>query len=128
MFNPKSTIRAVVHNRHIIFQTSLIFFWFCIEVLPVFNILSKINRHAIAIMKTAIVMNNTISIIVNFCVKHLFVQISKFNTIKGWNITGILLEIYCVSQSAIFKRKQKIKELLGFKADKKTLDAIFEGM
>ena len=45
-------------------------------------------------MKTAIVMNNIISIIVNFCVKHLFMQILKFNTIKGWNITGILLEIY----------------------------------
>lgn len=39
-----------------------------------------------------------------------------------------LSEIYCVSQSAIFKRKQKIKELLGFKSDKRTLDSIFEGM
>ena len=39
-----------------------------------------------------------------------------------------LSEVYCVSQSAIFKRKQKIKELLGFKSDQRTLDAIFEGM
>lgn len=37
-----------------------------------------------------------------------------------------LSEIYCVSESAIFKRKQKIKELTGFKSDKRTLDAIFE--
>ena len=39
-----------------------------------------------------------------------------------------LSEIYCVSQSAIFKRKQKIKEMLGFKSNTRTLDAIFEGM
>jgi len=39
-------------------------------------------------------MNNTISIIVNFCDKHLLMQISKFNTTNGWNITGIILEIY----------------------------------
>lgn len=39
-----------------------------------------------------------------------------------------LSEIYCVSQSAIFKRKQKIKESLGFKSNKRTLDAIFEGL
>lgn len=37
-----------------------------------------------------------------------------------------LSEIYCVSESAIFKRKQKIKELTDFKSDKRTLDAIFE--
>lgn len=37
-----------------------------------------------------------------------------------------LSEIYCVSDSAIFKRKQKIKELLDFKSDNRTLDAIFE--
>lgn len=37
-----------------------------------------------------------------------------------------LSEIYCVSESAIFKRKQKIKELTGFKSDKRTFDAIFE--
>lgn len=37
-----------------------------------------------------------------------------------------LSEIYCVSESAIFKRKQKIKELTGFKSDKRTLDAIVE--
>ena len=37
-----------------------------------------------------------------------------------------LSEIYCVSESAVFKRKQKIKELTGFKSDKRTLDAIFE--
>ena len=47
--------------------------------------------------------------------------------VKSRLTTLELSEIYCVSQSAIFKRKQKIKELLGFKADKKTLDAIFEG-
>ena len=37
-----------------------------------------------------------------------------------------LSEIYCVSESAIFKRKQKIKELTGFKSDKRTFDAIVE--
>lgn len=37
-----------------------------------------------------------------------------------------LSEIYCVSDSAIFKRKQKIKELLDFKSDNRTLDAILE--
>lgn len=37
-----------------------------------------------------------------------------------------LSEIYCVSESAIFKKKQKIKELLGFKSDNRTLDVIFK--
>ncbi|MCQ2316446.1 MAG: hypothetical protein MJZ85_07160 [Bacteroidales bacterium] len=37
-----------------------------------------------------------------------------------------LSEIYCVSESAVFKRKQKIKELTGFKSDKRTFDAIVE--
>lgn len=37
-----------------------------------------------------------------------------------------LSEIYGVSESAIFKRKQKIKELTGFKSDKRTFDAIVE--
>lgn len=48
--------------------------------------------------------------------------------VKSRLTTLELSEIYCVSQSAIFKRKQKIKELLGFKSDKRTLDSIFEGM
>ena len=48
--------------------------------------------------------------------------------VKSRLTTLELSEIYCVSQSAIFKRKQKVKELLGFKSDKRTLDAIFEGM
>ena len=48
--------------------------------------------------------------------------------VKSRLTTLELSEIYCVSQSAIFKRKQKIKELLGFKSDKRTLDAIFERM
>lgn len=39
-----------------------------------------------------------------------------------------LSEIYCVSDSAIFKRKQKIKNQLGFESDDRTLDAIFEEM
>lgn len=39
-----------------------------------------------------------------------------------------LSEIYCVSDSAIFKRKQKIKSQLGFESDQRTLDAIFEEM
>lgn len=39
-----------------------------------------------------------------------------------------LSEIYCVSDSAIFKRKQKIKSQLGFESDDRTLDAIFEEM
>jgi DNA-binding CsgD family transcriptional regulator len=37
-----------------------------------------------------------------------------------------LAEIYCVSESAIFKRRQKIKNQLGFESDNRTLDAIFE--
>lgn len=39
-----------------------------------------------------------------------------------------LSEIYCVSDSAIFKRKQKIKSQLGFESDDRTLDAILEEM
>lgn len=39
-----------------------------------------------------------------------------------------LSEICCVSDSAIFKRKQKIKNQLGFESDNRTLDAIFEEM
>ena len=39
-----------------------------------------------------------------------------------------LSEIYCVSDSAIFKRKQKIKNQLGFESDDRTLDAILEEM
>lgn len=46
--------------------------------------------------------------------------------LKSGLTTFELSEIYCVSESAIFKRKQKIKELMGFKSDKRTLDAIFE--
>lgn len=46
--------------------------------------------------------------------------------LKSGLTTFELSEIYCVSESAIFKRKQKIKELTGFKSDKRTLDAIFE--
>lgn len=37
-----------------------------------------------------------------------------------------LAEIYCVSESAIFKRRQKIKSQLGFESDQRTLDEIFE--
>ncbi|MBQ3845684.1 MAG: hypothetical protein II817_12055, partial [Bacteroidales bacterium] len=37
-----------------------------------------------------------------------------------------LSEIYCVSDSAIFKRKQKIKNQLGFETDDRPLDAILE--
>ncbi len=48
--------------------------------------------------------------------------------VKSRLTTLELSEIYCVSQSAIFKRKQKIKEMLGFKSNTRTLDAIFEGM
>lgn len=39
-----------------------------------------------------------------------------------------LAEIYCISESAIFKRRQKIKNQLGFESDNRTLDAIFEEM
>ena len=48
--------------------------------------------------------------------------------VKSRLTTLELSEIYCISQSAIFKRKQKIKEMLGFKSNTRTLDAIFEGM
>lgn len=46
--------------------------------------------------------------------------------LKSGLTTFELSEIYCVSESAIFKRKQKIKELTGFKSDKRTFDAIVE--
>lgn len=46
--------------------------------------------------------------------------------LKSGLTTFELSEIYCVSESAVFKRKQKIKELTGFKSDKRTLDAIVE--
>lgn len=46
--------------------------------------------------------------------------------LKSGLTTFELSEIYCVSESAVFKRKQKIKESMGFKSDKRTLDAIFE--
>lgn len=39
-----------------------------------------------------------------------------------------LAEIYCISESAIFKRRQKIKNQLGFESDNRTLDTIFEEM
>ena len=39
-----------------------------------------------------------------------------------------LAEIYCVSESAIFKRRQKIKNHLGFESENRTLDEIFEEM
>ena len=39
-----------------------------------------------------------------------------------------LAEIYCVSESAIFKRRQKIKNQLGFESENRTLDEIFEEM
>ena len=39
-----------------------------------------------------------------------------------------LADIYCVSESAIFKRRQKIKNQLGFESDQRTLDTIFEEM
>ena len=39
-----------------------------------------------------------------------------------------LAEIYCVSESAIFKRKQKLKEKLGFKDDGRTLDVVLQSM
>ena len=39
-----------------------------------------------------------------------------------------LAEIFCVSESAIFKRRQKIKNQLGFESDQRTLDEIFEEM
>lgn len=39
-----------------------------------------------------------------------------------------LAEIYCISESAIFKRRQKIKNQLGFESENRTLDEIFEEM
>lgn len=39
-----------------------------------------------------------------------------------------LAEIYCISESAIFKRRQKIKNQLGFESDQRTLYEIFEEM
>lgn len=44
--------------------------------------------------------------------------------VKSGLSTFELAEIYCVSESAIFKRKQKLKEKLGFKDDGRTLDGI----
>ena len=46
--------------------------------------------------------------------------------VKSGLSTFELAEIYCVSESAIFKRKQKLKEKLGLKADKRTLDEIVQ--
>lgn len=44
--------------------------------------------------------------------------------VKSGLTTFELAEIYCVSESAIFKRKQKLKEKLGYKTEARTLDAI----
>ncbi len=44
--------------------------------------------------------------------------------VKSGLSTLELAEIYCISESAIFKRKQKLKEKLGFGSDGRTLDAI----
>lgn len=46
--------------------------------------------------------------------------------VKSGLSTFELAEIYCVSESAIFKRKQKLKEKLGFKSDSRTLDGILQ--
>ena len=46
--------------------------------------------------------------------------------LKSGLSTFELAEIYCVSESAIFKRKQKLKEKLGFGIDGRTLDAIIQ--
>lgn len=46
--------------------------------------------------------------------------------VKSGVSTFELAEIYCVSESAIFKRKQKLKEKLGFKDDGRTLDGILQ--
>lgn len=46
--------------------------------------------------------------------------------VKSGLSTFELAEIYCVSESAIFKRKQKMKERLGLKADSQTLDGILQ--
>ena len=46
--------------------------------------------------------------------------------VKSGLSTFELAEIYCVSESAIFKRKQKLKEKLGFGSDARALDAIIQ--
>ena len=46
--------------------------------------------------------------------------------VKSGLSTFELAEINCVSESAIFKRKQKMKERLGLKADSRTLDVILQ--
>ena len=46
--------------------------------------------------------------------------------LKSGLSTFELAEIYCVSESAIFKRKQKLKGKLGFNSDDRTLDAILQ--
>ena len=46
--------------------------------------------------------------------------------LKSGLSTFEMAEIYCVSESAIFKRKQKLKEKLGFGSDGRTLDAIVQ--
>ena len=46
--------------------------------------------------------------------------------VKSWLSTSELSEIYDVSESAIFKRKLKIKEMLGDKSDNSNLAAILE--
>lgn len=46
--------------------------------------------------------------------------------LKSGLSTFELAEIYCVSESAIFKRKQKLKEKLGYKNDDRTLDEIVQ--
>jgi hypothetical protein len=46
--------------------------------------------------------------------------------VKSGLSTFELAEIYCVSESAIFKRKQKLKKSLGFGSDGRTLDAIVQ--
>jgi len=48
--------------------------------------------------------------------------------LKSGLSTFELAEIYCISESAIFKRKQKLKEKLGYKSEKKTLDEILQAM
>jgi DNA-binding CsgD family transcriptional regulator len=48
--------------------------------------------------------------------------------VKSGLSTFELAEIYCVSESAIFKRKQKLKEKLGYKSEKRTLDEILQAM
>ena len=46
--------------------------------------------------------------------------------LKSGLSTFEMAEIYCVSESAIFKRKQKLKEKLGYKNDDRTLDEIVQ--